>query len=82
MDDLVMIVGRFRSSDGTTEYVVRKSEFGRLTCTCPGFKYRRGCKHCERCKDVPVNDQEAVYAIKDGEYGEGGDLEAGGMVRG
>ena len=36
--------------DGTT-YVVT-AEKGNVTCTCPGYTYRRGCKHADATRFV------------------------------
>ena len=39
-------VARFRSSSGTGTYDLIKWH-GKITCTCPGFQFRRRCKHVE-----------------------------------
>lgn len=38
-------VDRVKSSDGKRIYLVTTYGDGRKTCTCPGFHYRRFCKH-------------------------------------
>lgn len=36
---------KFKSSTSDREYTVKVDYQGRLTCTCPGFGFRRFCKH-------------------------------------
>lgn len=66
MDDS-LIVGRFKSSSGSEEYIVRKDTLGRAACTCPGFRFHRKCRHIEACQGVTVTDRDIVSALKDGE---------------
>lgn len=39
-----VVLGRFQSKSSKAEYVVVKHG-QRLTCNCPGFVFRRRCKH-------------------------------------
>ena len=41
-----IVLGRFDSSTSSMVYTV-KSENNKITCTCPGYTYRRHCKHME-----------------------------------
>ncbi len=34
-------------SDPSVTYMVLKHHKGNLTCTCPGYTYRRSCKHTQ-----------------------------------
>ena len=38
-------VAKVKSSDGKKVYLVTTFPNGRQTCTCPGFTFRRFCKH-------------------------------------
>ena len=38
-------------------YIVRREATGEFTCTCPGFMYRKYCKHI-RLFMVKANDAE------------------------
>ena len=41
-----VVLGRYKSKTSKAEYVVVKHG-QRLTCNCPGFTFRRRCKHTE-----------------------------------
>ena len=37
-------------SDRRKKYRVERSKYGTIVCTCPGFLYRRTCRHAEKAK--------------------------------
>lgn len=45
-------VGRARGSGGT-EHVVSRDGAGALSCTCPGFKFRKTCRHVDEARRFP-----------------------------
>jgi len=38
---------KVKSSKGDKEYIVQMDNSGSLQCTCPGYTYRRRCRHIE-----------------------------------
>ena len=38
-------VYKVKSSKGDKEYLVQMSNSGSLECTCPGYQFRRSCRH-------------------------------------
>ena len=38
------------ASSSGSKYTVRRINGDRFTCTCPGFKFRRKCKHTEQVR--------------------------------
>lgn len=43
-------VVKVKSSDGKKVYTVTTYADGKMICSCPGYTYRRFCKHTERKK--------------------------------
>jgi hypothetical protein len=41
---------RVRSSDGSSEYLVRLLPGGQWTCECRGYHYRSTCRHVDTAK--------------------------------
>ena len=39
------------NSDPSKSYIVKKSGRGEWTCSCPGFGFRRKCKHIDSVKN-------------------------------
>ena len=44
-------VYKVKSSKGDKEYEVSVSESGDFTCTCPGYGFRRKCRHIDYVKN-------------------------------
>ena len=40
-------MGKFQSATDPSVYYIVLESVGRLTCNCPGFTYRRKCKHLD-----------------------------------
>jgi hypothetical protein len=38
-------VYKVKSSKGDKEYLVQMNNTGSLSCTCPGYQFRRSCRH-------------------------------------
>ena len=38
---------KVKSSKGNKEYIIQMNNSGSLQCTCPGYVYRRKCRHIE-----------------------------------
>ena len=43
-------MGKFQSATDPSVYYTVLESAGRLNCNCPGFTYRRKCKHIEACR--------------------------------
>lgn len=49
--------GVYRVVSGENAYIVRMSP---ASCTCPGFRYRRTCKHLEAVSRAAGEKQEEI----------------------
>ena len=49
----------FESSKGDASYVVKfNASTTMLTCNCPGFKFRRSCKHVKEIQNAQMQSQD------------------------
>jgi len=45
---------KVKSSKAGKFYTIRETPHGKLTCDCPGFHYRRNCRHTDEVKNGAV----------------------------
>ena len=51
MDTSAIGIWKIPSSKGDKEYTVRTSITGSLECECPGYGFRRRCRHIDQVKE-------------------------------